>query len=364
MMNTEQTTAEERVFLSVVVPVYNAEKTLHGCIKSVLAQTFKDFELLLIDDGSQDASADICRQYASKDRRVRYIFRENGGSLSARVCGAEHARGEYICFLDADDCWSTRNAFMRLYEKSKACLSDVIQFGYMKKYNHLHRTVSTVRTQQYASREEFLKRDYPLLLCSSWDSSRLTTNVWNKLYRRMLFQNIPASETLDRVFWGDDLILNILLLEDCHSVLFIPDVLYMYRQFSGGTSRFSRTIMKDLDTIKRYQLQHLESYEGEDEERIRSVLFSEIACWFGSYVKWSLHEQGREATKRMIEESLQYTAFQQARAYFRQHDVDWTVIRLLQEGDVCAYMAYAEKVEKRSMKDRIRAALREIYYRI
>lgn len=93
MMDTKQTSATNGVFLSVIVPVYNAEKTLHACVRSILAQTHKDYELLLIDDGSQDASADICKYYASEYKQVRYLHKENGGPLSARVFGAQNAVG-------------------------------------------------------------------------------------------------------------------------------------------------------------------------------------------------------------------------------------------------------------------------------
>lgn len=93
MENSKLEVAEKKTFLSIIVPVYNAEKTLHACIESVLAQTCGDYELLLVDDGSKDASADICKYYAAKDKRVRYYYKENGGPLSARVFGAQNAGG-------------------------------------------------------------------------------------------------------------------------------------------------------------------------------------------------------------------------------------------------------------------------------
>lgn len=222
----------------------------------------------------------------------------------------------------------------------------------------------SVKEEQYVQREEFLKRDYLLLLCSFWDTSRLTLNVWNKIYRCTLFQNLPASGTLERVFWGDDLILNILLLKNCRSALFIPDTLYVYRQFSGGTSRFSTTEMRDLDTIKRYQLKYLEAYESEEKERIRSVLYSEMAGWFSIYVRESLNKQGREATKRMIEETLEYNTFRQARTYYQQHTQNWEAAKMLREGDCQAYLEKAEAKKKTKVSEKIREILKEIYYRI
>ena len=88
---------------SIIVPVYNAEEYLHRCIDSILAQTFVDFELLLIDDGSKDSSAAICNEYAAKDSRVRVFHKENGGVSSARNVGLDNAKGEWIAFVDCDD---------------------------------------------------------------------------------------------------------------------------------------------------------------------------------------------------------------------------------------------------------------------
>lgn len=89
--------------ISIIVPVYNAEQYLHRCIDSILAQSYTHFELLLIDDGSKDASGDICDEYAAKDTRVRVFHKENGGVSSARNLGLDNAQGDYITFCDADD---------------------------------------------------------------------------------------------------------------------------------------------------------------------------------------------------------------------------------------------------------------------
>ncbi len=88
---------------SIIVPVYNAEKTLQRCVDSILAQTFEDFELILINDGSKDQSGDICDEYAAKDSRVKTVHKTNGGVSSARNAGLRIAQGEYIAFIDSDD---------------------------------------------------------------------------------------------------------------------------------------------------------------------------------------------------------------------------------------------------------------------
>ena len=91
--------------ISIIIPVYNAEKYLRNCLDSVLNQSFADWEMLLVDDGSTDASPSICDEYAAKDGRIRVFHKENGGVSSARNLGLDNAKGEYITFIDSDDWW-------------------------------------------------------------------------------------------------------------------------------------------------------------------------------------------------------------------------------------------------------------------
>lgn len=113
--------------ISVIVPVYNTEKYLHRCVDSILAQTFSDFELLLINDGSKDKSATICDEYAQKDSRVRVFHKENGGASSARNLGLDNAVGEWITFVDSDD-WIDTNYLIQLYKFETK--SDLYLSGY------------------------------------------------------------------------------------------------------------------------------------------------------------------------------------------------------------------------------------------
>lgn len=111
--------------ISVIVPVYNVEKYLHRCVDSILAQTFKDFELLLIDDGSKDRSGDICDEYAKLDERVKVWHKENGGVSSARQVGLNNAVGEYIIHADPDD-WVNANMLEEMYGMAKDREADIV----------------------------------------------------------------------------------------------------------------------------------------------------------------------------------------------------------------------------------------------
>ncbi len=89
--------------ISIIVPVYNAAEWLGRCVDSIIAQTFSDWELLLVDDGSRDSSGEICDRYAAADTRIRAIHQPNGGASRARNTGIDAARGTYVCFVDSDD---------------------------------------------------------------------------------------------------------------------------------------------------------------------------------------------------------------------------------------------------------------------
>lgn len=117
--------------ISVIVPIYNSEHTLHRCINSILAQTYTDFEVLLVNDGSIDSSAVVCEEYVNKDDRVRLINKANGGVSSARNIGLDNAKGEWVTFCDADDwvgpCW------LELFVRRQANAALVCQGIFLKK---------------------------------------------------------------------------------------------------------------------------------------------------------------------------------------------------------------------------------------
>ena len=114
--------------ISIIIPVYNAEKYLGRCIESVLSQTYRDFELILVDDGSSDSSGQICDAYANKDARIHVIHKENGGVSSARNRGIKEALGEYIMFIDSDDS-IVEHCFSFLFEE-RTSMPDLTIFSF------------------------------------------------------------------------------------------------------------------------------------------------------------------------------------------------------------------------------------------
>ena len=120
----------EDIKISIIVPVYNTDKYLCECLDSILAQTFSNFELMLINDGSTDSSSVICNEYALKDSRVRVFHKDNGGVSSARNLGLDNAKGKYVMFMDADDYWYDSSAVEQLYENAEFNDVDIIRGEY------------------------------------------------------------------------------------------------------------------------------------------------------------------------------------------------------------------------------------------
>lgn len=116
--------------LSIIVPIYNAEKYLSQCINSIINQDYKDIELILIDDGSADGSGQICDLYQSKDERIRVIHQENRGCISARLCGIQESVGQYIGFVDSDD-WIAGDMYRLLMSVVEEKQCDIVSMGYI-----------------------------------------------------------------------------------------------------------------------------------------------------------------------------------------------------------------------------------------
>lgn len=355
-------TNNQKPWLSVIVPVYNADKYITECIDSILMQSFSDFELIIVDDGSKDASGSICKTYAQKDKRIKYYLKENGGSLQARIFGVEQSSGDYFTFCDADDYYTSKNAFQIMYDEIQKEDCDLLQFCYIKKFNHLT-TRYNPGPRSFADFDRFYNNEYPKLLCSHWKEAVLTTNVWSKVYKKELKNSLPPYEKIERVFWGDDLILNLYLLDCCKSVLFIPEYLYVYRQFSGGTNRFNDHTMNDLNKIKEYQLEYIDRYQGNRKEEIISICFNEITGWFFSFVREGLNVVGEARTKELIRESFELPSFKKAKEYYLENpQTDNELISLFRSADVDEYIRRAnQENSKKDIKSDLMSILKGIY---
>ena len=340
-------------WLSVVVPIYNAERYLSKCISSILSQTFTDFELILVDDGSTDSSSEICKRFLEKDPRVKYFQKENGGGLQARVFGAERAKGVYIVFCDADD-YYVKNSFYCLYELLKEKTYDFAQFGMAKNFL-LSKRVTSISQKKLYSKEDFYQNHYPILLCSFFEKSTITGNVWNKVYKKELFENVPSSENFSKIFMGDDFIMNMHLLENIETGICISEPLYVYRSVLGRSGHFRKNELENLDTFKNYQWKFLQKWNGEYKDKVVRMHFAETAGWLYNHVQNSIKYLSEEEIKEMILNALELPNVQRAREYLKNNNENYPEFKLLVVGDPDLYISEAKKlIENRSMKDKLK----------
>lgn len=224
--------------ISIIVPVYNVEQYLNRCIKSILNQTFKDFELILVNDGSTDASGDICNYYATQDERVKVIHQNNGGLSSARNAGLNMAVGEYIGFVDSDD-YINRRMYEILYNNiinftAELAICDFIPVQ-ENDCNKLPTSIcNKVSEYNNISSLEQLYED---------NGARFIVS-WNKLYKKDLFDNLRF---IEGKIHEDEFIIHKLLYR-CNKIVFTKAALYYYVQRETSIMN-TRKGVKRLDAI-------------------------------------------------------------------------------------------------------------------
>ena len=232
--------------ISVIIPIYNAEKYLERCINSLLNQTYSDYEIILVDDGSKDNSGNICDYYAYKYSNIKVIHKENGGSGSARNVGISKAKGNYISFVDADD-YVKNNFLERMVELAYIYNADLVEcsFEIVKNYNNkLEETDNKCKTINKMSNIEMLEA-----FCSKKDYLKSAV-LWNKLIKKELFNNLKFIEGKGI---DDEYIIHELLYRSKISIV-IDDKLYFYYMSEGSQMR-SGYSLKALDSIEAIENQ-------------------------------------------------------------------------------------------------------------
>lgn len=224
--------------ISIIIPLFNAEKTLERCINSVLAQSFDDFEMFLINDGSTDGSEDICLKFADKDKRIKYIKKENGGAASARNLGITKAKGDYLCFVDCDD-YIDSDMLSFMYGNVKKTDADIVICGYyMENGNSVAKFCANdgiVSGNDINSRIVELK------------SKNLIDSPWSKLYKREFVLKSGIKMPENEIFEDTDF--NLRLLKFKPKIAIYGRCFYHYVLFMGSTTR--RYNPDKLNTIKK-----------------------------------------------------------------------------------------------------------------
>lgn len=211
--------------VSIVIPMYNSEKTIYRCLESVCNQTYKNLEIIIVDDGSIDNGSYIVQEIQKKDVRVKYYYQDNRGPSLARNKGIELSRGEFLVFVDADDTIveSMVEEFLDIKENEKVELVIANRIGIRKNKKGLSRNIKEIQEKKLSSKES-IKKDFFGLL-----NSGCINTIWGKLYNLDIIkrQKIRMEDDLDM---GEDLQFNLSYIKEISSIYVLNKPLYIYYQ--------------------------------------------------------------------------------------------------------------------------------------
>ena len=227
--------------ISIIIPIYNVEHYLSQCLDSVINQTYQNLEIILVNDGSIDNSAEICNKYAVLDERIKVIHKSNEGSAAARNEGLNIATGELIGFIDSDDIVAL-DFFEKLFKTLQENTADIAECGFIEFENHIpHISKSSLTSNHY---EEY---DTEASIQAYLDGP-LSVVVWNKLYRKEVLKDIffPKGKYIDDIFWTYKVFSN------SAKTARIAEVLYFYRKHEDSITGRNYSL-KRLDALLAWE---------------------------------------------------------------------------------------------------------------
>lgn len=248
--------------ISIVIPAYNIQDYLGATLDSVLAQTYENLEIIVVNDGSKDATGAVADAYAVKDSRIRVIHKENGGVTSARLRGVAEATGEYIGFVDGDD-FIEPQMYARLMENMQTYDADISHCGYQM--------VFPSRVDYYYNTGRIVEQDHTSGLQDLIAGGFVEPALWNKLFRRSLFEGLEAKMDFS-IKINEDVLMNYLLFQAASRSVF-EDVCpyhYVLREGSAANSRLNAHKLRDPLKVTKVIL-------ADADEVLRPVVLKRLA---------------------------------------------------------------------------------------
>lgn len=223
--------------VSIIVPVYNSEKYLEKCLDSLINQTLNDIEIICVNDGSKDSSADVLKKYLEKDKRIKIITKENEGLSAARNDGLKVASGEYIGYVDSDD-WVDLDFYEKLYNAAKKYNSEIACANIM-------RTGKNIEKHKLKYNEENFYTDIKSKLKAADIPHQ--NYVWNKIYNRKSLLNSDIQFLKGKAY--EDIPWSIQVISKLNGLVTVPDTNYYYRR-TKNSIRSSKKKQNYLDCIE------------------------------------------------------------------------------------------------------------------
>lgn len=253
--------------ITVIMPVYNVENYIRNCIDSLIAQTFKDWELIAVDDGTPDKSGEICDEYAKQDSRITVIHKENGGAPSARNTAIPLAKGKYLYFMDSDD-WAEPTMLEDMYNKAEETDAQLVVAGY---YIDTYYSDEECYTQQQSlpSKDFKTQREFREYAYKMFDKNLLYT-PWNKLFltKYITDNNIRFKNT----FW-DDFPFNLDVVRDVERVALMEQKYYhfMRARSDSETAKYRKDMYEKREEEHGWMLSLYEHWVISDENSLEMI---------------------------------------------------------------------------------------------
>lgn len=240
--------------VSIIVPVYNVAPYLRQCMDSIINQTYRNIEIICIDDGSTDESGKILGEYAKSDDRIKAVHTNNAGVASARNTGLSLASGEYLLFVDGDD-WIDTATCQKAVSSISTELVDVVMWPYIREFSDHSDPKIIFWGQKLFDETECRKLERRMIGLSDEELARpenldALSTVWGKLYRREIIeQNHLRFEDLSRIGTYEDGLFNLCYFAHVKSAIYIPDYLNHYRKNTGMTSRYRSQLASQWNAL-------------------------------------------------------------------------------------------------------------------
>lgn len=270
--------------ISIIIPIYNVEKYLEECIESVISQTYRNLEIILVDDGSTDRCLEICKKYEKKDNRIKVIHQENAGVSVARNIGIDFSTGQYIGFVDSDD-FIEKDMYEELYQDLNVEKADIAGCDY-----YIYDTCKSTKSDILTKTKSVMKTEEALIKMNQLRG--FGVGVWNKLYKRELFNGIrfPIGKR------GEDWFIIYKIIEKSKKIVYNPIAKYYYRQREESYTKSNKVDWWGLEAATEV----LEFIKRKYPKAVISARFAYINANLEIYNQMLKNKYSKEKRKEII----------------------------------------------------------------
>lgn len=250
---------------SIIIPVYNIERYINECVDSVLSQSYGNFEIILVDDGSTDKCPELCNEYERKDNRVKVIHKNNGGLSDARNAGMGVANGEYIMFIDGDDFIGDMNALKKINIKINEEKPDILVYGVKKMFEKTHNYIEGKKLQSNIIQKNVVE--------SCIQENFFKACAWDKVIKHSVIKQ--NSLEFPKKMYSEDITWCACLLKYCNRYSVLNENIYVYRQRNGSITK--SVGLKNIEDI----VNQIDKFANENNEIVLNYLAYEYSVVLG-----------------------------------------------------------------------------------